>query len=92
MVFYHAILKCYIIIDLKTHKLTHADLGQMQLYVNYYDEEIKMANDNPTIGLVLCTQKSNAMVQYMLGEKELEIELQRELIQLKNHDKIAEEE
>jgi predicted nuclease of restriction endonuclease-like (RecB) superfamily len=49
MVFYHAILKCYLIIDLKTHKLTHADLGQMQLYVNYYDKEIKMANDNESV-------------------------------------------
>ncbi len=68
LVMYHIILKCYVIIDLKTHKLTHADLGQMQLYVNYFDKEIKMDNDNPTIGLVLCTAKSDAMVRYMLGE------------------------
>lgn len=68
LVMYHVILKCYVIIDLKTHKLTHADLGQMQLYVNYFDQEIKMDNDNPTIGLVLCTQKSDAMVKYMLGD------------------------
>jgi predicted nuclease of restriction endonuclease-like (RecB) superfamily len=73
LVFYHVILKCYVIVDLKTHKLTHADLGQMQLYVNYYDCEIKMANDSPTIGLVLCTQKSNAMVKYMLGENTKQI-------------------
>ena len=73
LVFYHVILKCYVIVDLKTHKLTHADLGQMQLYVNYYDKEIKMSNDNPTIGLVLCTQKSNAMANYMLGENAKQI-------------------
>lgn len=73
IVFYHAILKCYVIVDLKTHKLTHADLGQMQLYVNYYDKEIKMANDNPTIGLILCTQKSDSMVQYLLGDKAKQI-------------------
>lgn len=73
LVFYHVILKCYVIVDLKTHKLTHADLGQMQLYVNYYDNEIKMENDSPTIGLVLCTQKSNAMVKYMLGDKTSQI-------------------
>ncbi len=58
LVFYHVILKCYAIIDLKTHPLTHGDLGQMQLYVNYFDMEIKQESDNPTIGLVLCTKKS----------------------------------
>jgi len=69
LVFYHVILKCYVVVDLKTHPLTHADLGQMLLYVNYFDKEIKMDNDNPTLGLVLCTEKSNAMVKYMLDEK-----------------------
>lgn len=57
LVFYHTILKCYIIIDLKTHKLTHADLGQMQFYVNYFDREMLSEGDNPTIGLILCTKK-----------------------------------
>lgn len=70
LVMYHVILKCYVILDLKTHKLTHGDLGQMQLYVNYFDQEIKMENDNPTIGLVLCTEKSDAMVKYLLGIKQ----------------------
>lgn len=96
LVFYHVILKCYVIIDIKTKKLTHADLGQMQLYVNYFDEEVAASNDNPTIGLILCTKKSDAMVKYTLGdkvkqifasmyqfhlptEKELEVELKREI-------------
>lgn len=69
LVFYHIILKCFVIIDIKTNKLTHADLGQMMLYVNYFDREIKTKNDNPTIGLVLCTEKSDAMVNYTLGER-----------------------
>jgi predicted nuclease of restriction endonuclease-like (RecB) superfamily len=69
LVFYHVVLKCYVVIDIKTRKLTHADLGQMQLYVNYYDEEVVTQGDNPTIGLVLCTQKSDAMVKYMLGKQ-----------------------
>ena len=73
LVFYHAILKCYVIVDLKTHKVSHADLGQMQLYVNFYDKEIKMENDNPTIGLILCTQKSHSMVQYLLGDQAKQI-------------------
>ncbi len=69
LVFYHVILKCFVIIDLKTRKLNHADLGQMLLYVNYFDQEVKAKDDNPTIGLVLCTDKSNTMVKYTLGEK-----------------------
>jgi predicted nuclease of restriction endonuclease-like (RecB) superfamily len=73
LVFYHVILKCYVIIDLKTRKLTHADLGQMQLYVNYFDKEIKQEDDNPTIGLVLCTEKSEEMAKYMLGDKAKQI-------------------
>jgi hypothetical protein len=73
LVFYHVILKCYVIIDIKTKKLSHADLGQIQLYVNYFDQEVKEENDNPTIGLVLCTDKSDAMVKYTLGEKEKQI-------------------
>ncbi|BBO60464.1 YhcG family protein [Mycoavidus sp. B2-EB] len=69
LVFYHVILKCYVIIDLKIRKLSHADLGQMLLYVNYFDREIIAKDDNPTIGLILCTDKSDAMVQYTLGDK-----------------------
>jgi len=68
LVMYNIPLKSYVILDIKTHALTHADLGQMQLYVNYFDQEIKMETDNPTIGLVLCTGKNEAMVKYMLGE------------------------
>ena len=73
LVFYHVILKCYVVIDIKTKKLTHGDLGQILLYVNYFDQEIKTESDNPTIGLVLCTEKSNAMVKYTLGEKTKQI-------------------
>jgi len=68
LVFYHTKLKCYVVVDLKTEKLSHADLGQMQLYVNYYDLEIRDKNDNPTLGLVLCTDKNEAMVEYLLGK------------------------
>jgi predicted nuclease of restriction endonuclease-like (RecB) superfamily len=67
LVFYHTILKCYVIIDLKTGKLTHQDLGQLQLYVNYYDRERRTAGDNPTLGLILCTDKNDAVVRYTLG-------------------------
>jgi len=69
LVFYHTILKCYVIIDLKTGKLSHSDLGQLQLYVNYFDREVKQENDNPTIGLVLCTKKNDAVVKYLFPEE-----------------------
>lgn len=73
LVFYSIPLKAYLIIDLKTHELTHADLGQILMYVNYFDQKIKLETDNPTIGLVLCTKKSKAMVKYCLGEKARQI-------------------
>jgi predicted nuclease of restriction endonuclease-like (RecB) superfamily len=68
LVFYHTILKCYVIIDLKTGKLTHQDLGQLQLYVNYYDREFRLQGDGPTLGLILCADKNDAVVRYTLGE------------------------
>jgi predicted nuclease of restriction endonuclease-like (RecB) superfamily len=73
LVFYHAVLKCYVIIDLKTGKLTHQDLGQLQLYVNYYDRERRSKGDNPTLGLILCADKNDAVVRYTLGEKQKNI-------------------
>lgn len=82
LVFYHTILKCYVIIDLKTKKLIHEDLGQMQLYVNYFDEEIRSKDDNPTLGLILCAQKNAAMVKYTLGEKAKQIFASKYQLQL----------
>ncbi|MBI3353054.1 MAG: DUF1016 family protein [Nitrospirae bacterium] len=70
LVFYHTILKCYVLIDLKVGKLTHGDLGQIQFYVNYFDQERRTADDNPTLGLILCTDKSDAVVKYTLGPEQ----------------------
>jgi len=67
LVFYHTILKCFVIVDLKTGKLMHQDLGQLQLYVNYYDRERRTEGDNPTLGLILCTDKNDTVVRYTLG-------------------------
>jgi len=67
LVFYHTILKCYALIDLKVGKLNHGDLGQLQLYVNYYDQERRTQGDNPSLGLILCTDKNDAVVKYTLG-------------------------
>jgi predicted nuclease of restriction endonuclease-like (RecB) superfamily len=67
LVFYHTILKCFVIVELKTGKLMHQDLGQLQLYVNYYDRERCTEGDNPTLGLILCTDKNDTVVRYTLG-------------------------
>ncbi len=68
LVFYNRILKCYVLIDLKIGHLTHQDIGQMQMYVNYYDREIKETEENPTIGLILCKEKHDMLVKYTLPE------------------------
>lgn len=68
LIFYNYILKCFVIIDLKVGKLTHQDIGQMDFYVRYFEKEIRQAEDNPTIGLILCAQKNEAMAKYTLLE------------------------
>ncbi len=70
LVFYHTILKCFVLLDLKVRKLAHEDLGQFQLYLNYYDRERRTVGDNPTLGLILCTDKNDAVVRYTLGEEQ----------------------
>lgn len=66
LVFYNYILKCFLIIDLKAEPLTHQDIGQMDMYVRYFEDKIKQENDNPTIGLILCTEKDKTIVKYSL--------------------------
>jgi len=73
LVFYNRILKCFVLVDLKIGELKHQDIGQMQMYVNYYDREIKLDDENRTIGLVLCQDKSNAVVEYTLPENNEQI-------------------
>lgn len=68
LVFYNYILKCFVLIDLKIGDLTHQDLGQMQMYVNYYTRELMNEGDTPPIGIVLCADKSDAIVKYTLPE------------------------
>ena len=66
LVFYNRLLQCYVLIDLKTDKLTHQDLGQMQMYVNYYDRYVKQDFEKPTVGILLCKRKNNALVELTL--------------------------
>ncbi len=68
LVFYNRLLRCFVIIDLKIGKVTHQDIGQMQMYVNYYDREIKQKDENLTIGILLSTNKNETIVKYTLPE------------------------
>lgn len=68
MVLYNRLLQCFIIIEIKTHKITHQDIGQLQMYVNYFDRVEKKAFENPTIGILLCAEKNNAVVKFTLPE------------------------
>lgn len=64
LVFYHSILKCYVLIDLKVGKLTHGDVGQMDSYIRMFDDLMRQPDDNPTIGLILCSEKNEAIAKY----------------------------
>lgn len=64
LVFYNYVLKCFVLVDLKLDKLTHQDIGQMDFYVRYFDNEIKDEYDNPTIGIILCSDKKDTIVKY----------------------------
>jgi predicted nuclease of restriction endonuclease-like (RecB) superfamily len=66
LVFYNRLLRCYVLIDLKIGKLAHGDLGQMQMYVNYFDRFVKLAEEGPTVGIVLCKKKHDALVEITL--------------------------
>lgn len=73
LVFYNYILKCFVLIDLKVDDLTHQDIGQMQMYVNYYTRELMNEGDNPPIGILLCADKSDTLVRYTLPENNKQI-------------------
>jgi len=73
LVFYNIPLKCYVIIELKSRKLKHQDLGQLQMYVNYFDREIKDEADNKTIGILLCSDKNERVVEYSLPKENEQI-------------------
>ena len=73
LVFYNRLLKCHVLIDLKIGKLKHQDIGQMQMYVNYFDREIKTDFENPTIGIILCKEKNDFVVEYSLPKDNKQI-------------------
>lgn len=73
LVFYNRLLRCFVLFDLKIGELKHQDIGQMQMYVNYYDRKVKLEDENPTIGILLCKEKNNAVVEMTLPEDNSQI-------------------
>jgi predicted nuclease of restriction endonuclease-like (RecB) superfamily len=73
LVFYNRILRCFVLIDLKVGELKHQDIGQMQMYVNYYDRKIKLEDESKSIGIILCQNKSEALVEFTLPENNTQI-------------------
>lgn len=73
LVFYNRILQCFVIVEIKTHKLTHQDLGQLQMYVNYFDRVEKLPHEKPTIGILLCADKNDSVVKFSLPENQKQI-------------------
>ncbi len=91
LVFYNYILKCFVLIDLKMDQLTHQDIGQMQMYVNYYTRELMNEGDNPPIGIVLCADKSDAIVKYTLPEGNNQIFASKYFTYLPTEDELKRE-
>ncbi|HPK09630.1 MAG TPA: PDDEXK nuclease domain-containing protein [Saprospiraceae bacterium] len=91
LVFYNRLLQCFVIIEIKTQKLTHQDLGQLQMYVNYYDRLEKTENENPTIGILLCADKNDTMVKITLPENNKTIVASKYQLYLPTEQQLLEE-
>jgi predicted nuclease of restriction endonuclease-like (RecB) superfamily len=91
LVFYNRLTKSFVLIDLKVGELTHQDLGQMQMYVNYYQREIAVPDENPPIGIVLCADKSEAVVRYTLPADNQQIFASRYKLYLPTESELAAE-
>lgn len=89
--FYNYLMRCFVLIDLKTDDLTHQDLGQMQMYVNYYTRELMNEGDNPPIGIVLCAGKSDSIVEYTLPEDNDQVFAAKYLPYLPSKEELARE-
>lgn len=91
LVFYNRLLQCFIIVDIKTQKITHEDIGQMQMYVNYYDRIEKLPSENHTIGILLCARKNDAVVKFTLPENTKNIIASQYLLYLPTEQQLIEE-
>lgn len=91
LVFYNFHLKCFLLIDLKMHKLTHQDVGQMDMYVRMYEEQKRRADDNPTIGLILCSERNNTVAKYSVLNESKQLFASKYLTELPSEEELARE-
>ncbi|MBB6625093.1 DUF1016 domain-containing protein [Clostridium gasigenes] len=91
LVFYNYLLKCFVLIDLKLGKLTHQDIGQMDFYVRYYEKEIKRDDDNPTIGIILCSEKNETIVKYSILEESKQIFASKYMLYMPTEEELKKE-
>jgi len=91
LVFYNRLLQCFVVIEIKTTKLTHQDIGQLQMYVNYYDRYEKQDYENPTIGILLCADKNDAVVKITLPENSKNIIASKYQLYLPTEQQLIEE-
>jgi len=91
LVFYNRLLQCFVIFEIKTHKLTHQDIGQLQMYVNYFDRVEKQDYENPTIGVLLCADKNDTVVKYTLPRDNKTILASKYQLYLPSEDELIEE-
>lgn len=91
LVFYNRLLQCFVIIEIKTTKLTHQDIGQLQMYVNYYDRIEKLPHENPTIGILLCANKNDTVVRFTLPEEQKQIFASQYKLYLPTEQQLLEE-
>lgn len=91
LVFYHRLLRCFVLIDLKTGRLTQEDIGQMLLYVGYYESEETRPDENPPVGILLCADRNEAVVRYTLGERAKQIFAARYQLHLPTEEELRNE-
>jgi len=91
LVFYNYLLKCFVIVDLKTGGLTHQDIGQMDMYVRLFEDTIKAADDNPTVGIILCTEKDHTVVKYSVLNENKQLFAAKYMLYLPTEEALREE-
>ncbi|MCQ2381500.1 MAG: DUF1016 domain-containing protein, partial [Acidaminococcaceae bacterium] len=91
LVFYNYLLKCFVLIDLKIDKLTHQDIGQMEMYVKMFDDIKRLEGDNPTIGIILCSDKDETIVKYSVLQEAKQIFASKYKLVLPTEEELTEE-
>jgi RecB family endonuclease NucS len=91
LVFYNRLLRCFVVIEIKTQKITHQDLGQLQMYVNYFDRYEKLPDENPTVGILLCAAKNDTLVKITLPKDNANILTSKYQLYLPSEEALLEE-